>query len=98
MINGGTLQLGSAVGNNPILVNPTATVPTVLDLQLNDVGSTLDLNGNSQAVGRLSSINPLAGQAGNIINQHRCGHVDRGQKRAPRRPPSRARSAARAAT
>ncbi|HEY5312936.1 MAG TPA: autotransporter-associated beta strand repeat-containing protein, partial [Pirellulales bacterium] len=67
VINGGTLQLGASLGNNPILVNPTASTPTVLDLQMNGVGSTFDLNGNSQAVGRLSSVNPLAGQAGNII-------------------------------
>ena len=67
VINGGEIQLGASAGNNAILVNPTATIPTVLDLRMNGVGSIFDLNGNSQAVGQLSSVNPLAGEAGNII-------------------------------
>ena len=31
-INGGEIQLGATVGANAILVNPTATIPTVVDL------------------------------------------------------------------
>ena len=64
-INGGEIQL--AAGANTILVNPTATAPTVVDLQMNGVGGILDLDGNSQVVGRLTSINPLPGEGGNII-------------------------------
>jgi autotransporter-associated beta strand protein len=64
-INGGEIQL--AAGANTILVDPTATAPTVVDLQMNGVGGILDLDGNSQVVGRLTSINPLPGEGGNII-------------------------------
>jgi autotransporter-associated beta strand protein len=46
----GTVVLNA--GANTILVTPTATVPGVRDLVVN--GGTIDLNGNSQAVARLT--------------------------------------------
>ena len=63
-VNGGLLQLNG--GNNTIMVQPTATTPTVLALGVN--GGTLDLDGNVQAVGTLSSVNPLPGMGGTITN------------------------------
>jgi autotransporter-associated beta strand protein len=65
-INGGTLQLGLGVGDNPIFVQPTGTIPTPLSLFLN--GGALDLNGNSQIVERISNNNPNAGTGGLVIN------------------------------
>jgi len=47
-VNNGTLRLGAGLAANPLLVIPTATVPTVADLNVN--GGTIDLNGNTQAV------------------------------------------------
>ncbi|HEY3900883.1 MAG TPA: autotransporter-associated beta strand repeat-containing protein [Chthoniobacter sp.] len=67
VINGGAIQLASGAANT-ILVNPNATTPTVLDLRLNGVGSALDLDGQNQAVGNLTSVNTLAGEAGNVVN------------------------------
>ncbi len=63
-INGGLLQLNG--GSNTIMVVPTATTPTVLGLGVNS--GTLDLGGNVQAVGTLSSVNPLPGMGGTITN------------------------------
>ncbi|NBV86694.1 MAG: hypothetical protein EBS01_10655, partial [Verrucomicrobia bacterium] len=65
VINGGTLQLNG--GANTLLVVPTATTPTVLDLYVNNYG-TLNLNGNNQAVGQLISSNQLPGLGGNVFS------------------------------
>jgi autotransporter-associated beta strand protein len=63
-INGGSVQLNA--GNNTLPVVATATVPTVYAVAVNS--GTLDLNGTSQAVGPLSSINTLPGTGGTITN------------------------------
>ena len=63
-INGGLLQLNG--GNNTILAQPTATVPTLLAMGVN--GGTLDLDGNNQAIGNLTSVNALPGAGGTITN------------------------------
>ena len=63
-VNGGLLQLNG--GNNTILAQPTATVPALLALGVN--GGTLDLDGNSQMVGALASVNTLPGTGGTITN------------------------------
>ena len=63
-VNGGLLQL--AGGNNTIMVQPGAATPSLLALGVN--GGTLDLDGNSQAVGNLSSVNVLPGTGGTITN------------------------------
>ena len=44
-----------------MFVEPTATIPTTLNVQVN--AGTLDLNGNSQAIASLTSTNtsPFAG-------------------------------------
>ncbi|MFN5805244.1 MAG: hypothetical protein ACK467_06425, partial [Opitutia bacterium] len=53
---------------NPLLVIPTATVPTVADLNVN--AGTFDLNGNTQAVRRLTqtTLNTYANGAGTVTN------------------------------
>ncbi len=58
-INGGTLRLSA--GQNTIFVRPTVTTPALTTLNLDN--GTLDLNGNSQVVGTLSTPNtsPYAG-------------------------------------
>ena len=63
-INGGLLQLNG--GNNTILVQPTATVPSLLPLTVS--AGTLDLYGWNQSVGALSSVNSLPGMGGTITN------------------------------
>ena len=67
-INQGTLTL--AGGKNTLLATlPAATVnatPGVSNLSVN--GGTLDLNGNSQLVGTITSSNTLAGGGGTITN------------------------------
>ncbi len=65
-LNGGTLNLNSGL-DNTIVVNPTATTPTVSALQVNGT-STLDLRNRSQAFGSLSSNNAFPGLAGTITN------------------------------
>ena len=57
-INGGTLQLGSSVGANAlwVYINQGAA-PSAETLAINN--GTLDLNGNNQLVGTLTSTNPL---------------------------------------
>ena len=82
VINGGTIQLGATAGTNAILVNPTATIPTVVGLQLDGVGSTFDLNGNSQAVGQIASVvsglsggSAVAGAGGKVINTANATNV-----------------------
>ncbi|WP_395736536.1 autotransporter-associated beta strand repeat-containing protein [Prosthecobacter sp.] len=56
-INGGTVQLGATAGANALFVLPTATVPSATNLNLNN--GTLDLNGNSQLVGTMTSSSVL---------------------------------------
>ncbi|MDB5320604.1 MAG: Autotransporter-associated beta strand repeat protein [Phycisphaerales bacterium] len=63
-INGGKVVLNG--GANTLLVQPTSTVPTLQSLFVN--AGTLDLNGNSQMVERISSANTLPGQAGIITS------------------------------
>ncbi len=63
-LNSGSLILAGGV--NTILVAPTASIPTVSNLQVN--GGVLDLNGNSQAVGALLNSNTLAFVDGTITN------------------------------
>jgi hypothetical protein len=67
-VNNGTLRLGAGLAANPLLVIPTATVPTVADLNVN--GGTIDLNGNTQAVRRLTQFtsNIYANGAGTVTN------------------------------
>jgi autotransporter-associated beta strand protein len=66
VLNAGTLRLDA--GTNTLLVAPSATVPTLLDLRLN--GGTFDLNGNNQAVGQLLSVNTFVNQAGVLFSRH----------------------------
>jgi hypothetical protein len=67
-VNNGTLRLGAGLAANPLLVIPTATVPTVADLNVN--GGTFDLNGNTQAFRRLTQFtsNIYANGAGTVTN------------------------------
>ncbi len=64
--NEGTTILSA--GPNTLLVTPTATTPTVIDLVVN--GGVLDLNGNSQAVARLTNTTAasFAANAGTVTN------------------------------
>jgi autotransporter-associated beta strand protein len=64
-VNAGTLRLNSGAANT-LAVIPTATVPTVQNLNVN--GGTLDLNGANQAVGLLSNNNALANSGGTITS------------------------------
>ncbi|MEA3212062.1 MAG: hypothetical protein QOE70_5119 [Chthoniobacter sp.] len=64
-VNGGTLLLNSGAANT-LVVTPTATVPTVQNLVVN--GGTLDLNGQSQAVGSLSNNDPNPNTGGLITS------------------------------
>src|ERR1019366_8615819 len=63
-INAGTVLLNA--GNNTLPVFPTATIPAVSTLGMN--GGTLDLGGNSPAVGTLTSVNALPGTGGTVTN------------------------------
>ncbi|MFM9001605.1 MAG: hypothetical protein ACKORB_08285, partial [Opitutia bacterium] len=67
-VNNGTLKLGAGLASNPLLVIPTATVPTVADLNVN--AGTFDLNGNTQAVRNLTqgTLNVYAYGAGTVTN------------------------------
>ena len=67
-VNNGTLRLGAGLAANPLLVIPTATVPTVAELNVN--GGTFDLNGNTQAFRRLTQYtsNAYANGAGTVTN------------------------------
>ena len=67
-VNDGTLKLGTGLAVNPLLVIPTATVPTVADLNVN--GGTLDLNGNTQAFRRLTQFTSsvYANGSGSVTN------------------------------
>ncbi|HEY5312175.1 MAG TPA: autotransporter-associated beta strand repeat-containing protein, partial [Pirellulales bacterium] len=65
-VNGGTLLLNSGAANT-LLVTPTATVPTVYNLVVND-GGTLRLNGSNQAVGAISNDDTVGGTGGTITS------------------------------
>ncbi|MFN5805262.1 MAG: beta strand repeat-containing protein, partial [Opitutia bacterium] len=67
-VNNGTLRLAAGLAANPLLVIPTATVPTVADLNVN--AGTFDLNGNTQAVRQVTqaTLNTYANGAGTIQN------------------------------
>ncbi len=63
-VNGGTLTLNG--GNNTLLVNATATVPTVVAVEVNS--GVLDLNNTNEVIGTLSSNDPASGTGGTITN------------------------------
>jgi autotransporter-associated beta strand protein len=65
-INGGTLKLNA--GNNTILFQTVGAGNIAAPLSLFLNGGTLDLNGTSQVVERITSNNILPGAAGTIIN------------------------------
>ena len=64
-VNSGTILLNSGTANTMVVI-PTATTPTVQNLVVN--GGTLDLNGQSQAVGSISNNNPDPNTGGNITS------------------------------
>ena len=66
-INNGTLRLNSGT-NNTLTVIPTAGAATVGQVSLNGTGSVLDLMGRNQAIGALTSVNPLPGNGGTVQN------------------------------
>lgn len=66
-VNNGALNLNSGF-ENTLAVVPGATTPSLSALNLNSSTSIVDLRGNNQAVGALSSINPLPGMGGSVIN------------------------------
>ncbi len=66
-VDGGTLNLNSGQ-DNTLAVVPGATTPTVTPLNLHGVNSIVNLNNFSQAVGSLTSVNPLAGLGGMVTN------------------------------
>lgn len=66
-INNGTLSLNSGT-NNTLTVIPTAGGATVGQVSLNGTGSVLDLMGRNQAIGVLTSVNPLPGNGGTVQN------------------------------
>ena len=65
-VNEGTVRLNAGI--NTLLVIPTATTATVADLVVNN--GTLDLNGNSQAVARLTNTTGanFSANAGTVTN------------------------------
>jgi autotransporter-associated beta strand protein len=65
-VNNSTLILNG--GNNTLLVAPTGTVPTVAGVALNGSSALLDLNGNNQVIGTLTSASPLPNTGGTITN------------------------------
>jgi autotransporter-associated beta strand protein len=67
VVNGGTLNLNSGQ-DNTIPVIPTATTPNTSNLQINGITAVVDLKNRSQAIGSLSSSNPLPGYAGMVTN------------------------------
>jgi autotransporter-associated beta strand protein len=66
-VNNGTLNLNSSTANT-IAVVPTAGAATVSQLNLNGTSATVNLNGQSQAFGALTSVNPLPGMGGTLTN------------------------------
>jgi autotransporter-associated beta strand protein len=66
-INNGTLRLNSGAANT-LAVVPTAGAATVSQVNLNGTGSVLDLMGRNQAIGALTSVNPLPGNGGTVQN------------------------------
>lgn len=66
-VNNGTLNLNSGSANT-LAVVPTAGGATVSQLNLNGTTATVDLKGQNQAFGALTSVNPLPGQGGTLTN------------------------------
>jgi autotransporter-associated beta strand protein len=66
-INNGTLSLNSGTINT-LTVIPTTGAATVGQVSLNGTGSVLDLMGRNQAIGVLTSVNPLPGNGGTVQN------------------------------
>lgn len=66
-INDGTLNLASGSANTLVVV-PTAGAPTVSQVNLNGTTAVLDLMGQNQVIGALTSINPLPGNGGTVQN------------------------------
>jgi autotransporter-associated beta strand protein len=66
-VNNGTLNLNSGLANT-LVVAPTLGAPTVSNLVINGSGATVDLKGQNQTIGTLSSINALPGQSGSVTN------------------------------
>jgi autotransporter-associated beta strand protein len=65
VLNGGLTKLNG--GPNTLLVAPTAGVPGLLDLRSSG-SSVLDLNGNSQVVAQLLSINTMPRMGGTVAS------------------------------
>jgi autotransporter-associated beta strand protein len=65
-VNNSTLILNG--GNNTLEVTTSGTTPTVGAVSLNGSAALLDLNGNNQVIGALSSSNPLPNAGGTITN------------------------------
>jgi autotransporter-associated beta strand protein len=66
-VNGGTLNLNSGQ-DNTLAVVPTAAASTVTPLNLNGLNAVVDLKGNNQAVGVLTTVSPLPGNGGTVTN------------------------------
>jgi autotransporter-associated beta strand protein len=66
-INNGTLALNSGAANT-LAVVPTAGAATVSQVNLNGTNAVLDLMGRNQAIGALTSVNPLPGNGGTVQN------------------------------
>ncbi len=66
-INNGILRLNSGT-NDTLAVVPTTGAATLSQVNLNGTGSVLDLMGRNQAIGALTSINPLPGNGGTVQN------------------------------
>jgi autotransporter-associated beta strand protein len=67
VVNGGTLNLNSGAANT-IAVVPGATTPSLSSLALHGTAAVVNLNGFSQAVGALTSTNPIAGMGGTVTS------------------------------
>ncbi len=65
-VNNSTLILNG--GDNTLPVAPTGSVPSLTAVALNGSAAVLDLNGNNQIIGTLSSANPLTNAGGTITN------------------------------
>ncbi len=66
-VNGGTLNLNSGAANT-LTVVPGATTPTIGALNINGTSAVVDLNGQNQAVGALSSVNFFPGMGGTVTS------------------------------
>jgi autotransporter-associated beta strand protein len=67
VVNNGTLNLNSGAANT-LTVVPGATTPTIGALTLNGTNTTVNLNGQNQAVNALSSVNALPGYSGSVTS------------------------------